>query len=218
MKKHEKILVAALYLEQEDVLAYLQDILILKSWNLYPEDFGMKFHAQYPDTNRVIACLCGKRGIIQRGWLSKNPDNLKLSLTDEGRKIALKFMPKEVIPTLPISEDLNDFLQQVLGSEAFKIYYLTHQETEITFRQAFQFWGIPTGTMTDGKAIQKGLEEFRINLDKIRVIFLETKEVVLNDSRPVGMDEISHIVELNNLLHNRMGKLIDNLIRRSTVR
>ncbi len=58
------------------VYAYLGD----------PMKFGLKsFETQYPDSHKVRSLLCGKRGLVQRGFLQRLAGGL-LRLTEKGRK------------------------------------------------------------------------------------------------------------------------------------
>lgn len=59
---------------------------VLRAWRLWPEAFGLRGHERaHPDSNRVLAKLCGKGGVIDDGWLAR-PSEGALALTHRGAR------------------------------------------------------------------------------------------------------------------------------------
>jgi hypothetical protein len=92
MTLQEKILVAAYRLSSERGLFPVED-LIIRSWKDNPKDFSIKgYIAVYPDSNKVISCLFGQRGIIKgKGWLEAAVFN-QYALTDKGKREAERLL------------------------------------------------------------------------------------------------------------------------------
>lgn len=62
-----------------------REALALAAWRLDRAAFGLTGHEEeHPDTNRVWAYLCGRRGLIARGLLARRPDGC-LEVTAAGR-------------------------------------------------------------------------------------------------------------------------------------
>ena len=59
----EKILLAALQLEEAGQSPFSAEALIVAVWQQYPRTFGLKGYAeQYPDSNKVLSSLMGEKG------------------------------------------------------------------------------------------------------------------------------------------------------------
>src|SRR5207302_8072241 len=91
----EKILLAAHQLEDQGQSPFSAEALIVSSWQKFPRTFGLKGYAdQYPDSNKVLSCIMGERGLARRGWLSKMGQKL-YALTKEGRQVAQRLLMGE---------------------------------------------------------------------------------------------------------------------------
>src|SRR5258708_34319035 len=68
----QRILLAASHLEEQGQTPFSAEALIVASWQESPRAFGLKGYAdQYPDSNRILSCVMGERGLAKRGWLVK---------------------------------------------------------------------------------------------------------------------------------------------------
>jgi len=68
----EKILLAAHQLEEQGQSPFSAEALIVAAWQKFPKTFGLKGYTdQHPDSNKVLSCIMGERGLARRGWLSK---------------------------------------------------------------------------------------------------------------------------------------------------
>src|SRR5947199_1903329 len=83
----EKILLAADTLDQAGQSPFSAEALIVASWQKFPKTFGLKgYTEQHPDSNKVLSCIMGERGLARRGWLAKMGQKL-YALTREGRQV-----------------------------------------------------------------------------------------------------------------------------------
>lgn len=54
----------------------VQDLTVV-AWKMFPRTFGLKGHvAEHPDHNRVVAALCGGKGLVARGLIRRRSDGL----------------------------------------------------------------------------------------------------------------------------------------------
>src|SRR5438105_14789763 len=119
----EKILLAAHQLEEQGQSPFSAESLIVASWQKFPRTFGLKGYAdQYPDSNKVLSCIMGERGLARRGWLSKMGQKL-YALTKEGRHVVHRLQsggePTQT-GTAPvrISRDLEKYVLGLFSSSA----------------------------------------------------------------------------------------------------
>jgi hypothetical protein len=78
---HEMVLLAAADCEPH----FTVPALVVAAWKRWPECFGLSgWNAHYPDSNRVVVNLYGKRGLIRRGLLIGNGTG-RFMLTAAGR-------------------------------------------------------------------------------------------------------------------------------------
>src|SRR5437879_1547981 len=83
----EKILLAAHHLEERGMSPFSAENLIVAAWQEYPRTFGLKgYDEQFPDSNRVLSCIMGEKGLTKRGWLAKMGHKM-YSLTRDGRQV-----------------------------------------------------------------------------------------------------------------------------------
>src|SRR5437868_7034435 len=94
----EKILLAAFDLEEAGHTPFSAEALIVSVWKKFPDTFGLKeFSDQYPDSNKVLVGLMGKRGLAWRGWLAKLGQK-QYALTREGRQMVRRLLMGEEHP------------------------------------------------------------------------------------------------------------------------
>ena len=63
----QKILMAAYRLEEQGQTPFSAEALIVAAWQENPRTFGLKgFADQYPDSNRVLSCIMGEKGLARR--------------------------------------------------------------------------------------------------------------------------------------------------------
>src|SRR6266436_6004528 len=144
----EKILLAAHQLENQGQSPFSAEALIVSSWQKFPRTFGLKGYAdQYPDSNKVLSCIMGERGLARRGWLSKMGQKL-YALTKEGRHVVQRLQaggePTNTSvsgSTVKIARDQEKYLLGVFASSAVQKFEEGLKD-ELTFADACRFWGI----------------------------------------------------------------------------
>src|SRR5437868_10785075 len=122
----EKILLAAFDLEEAGKTPFSAEALIVSVWKKFPDTFGLKeFSEQYPDSNKVLVGLMGKRGLAWRGWLAKLGQK-QYALTREGRQTVRRLLEgdEEPVKTRPsgvvsLTRDQEKLLQTLLASTAW---------------------------------------------------------------------------------------------------
>src|SRR5437667_1056181 len=112
----EKILLAAQQLDDRGQSPFSAEALIVASWQKFPKTLGLKGYAdQYPDSNKVLSCIMGERGLTRRGWLAKMGQKL-YSLTREGKQVVIRLQtggeppPTGQQPAVKISRDQEKYL------------------------------------------------------------------------------------------------------------
>jgi hypothetical protein len=89
----EKILLAAITLEAE---TFDTDTLVVCAWKRYPESFSLGAHP-YPDSNAVIARLCGKDGLVGLRWFERPaPGTFRVTKAGRNHAIDLDVRGREV--------------------------------------------------------------------------------------------------------------------------
>ncbi len=60
--------------------------LVVQAWKDSPKVFGLRgYEDTMADSNRILAPLCGARGLVAQGWLVKHPDRF-YSVSEQGRE------------------------------------------------------------------------------------------------------------------------------------
>lgn len=72
----EKLLLAAENLHNLGNIAFTVHSLTVAAWQRFPDAFGLAgFAGKYPDHNKVVSALCGKKGLVHRGWFVRKAAN-----------------------------------------------------------------------------------------------------------------------------------------------
>ncbi len=95
--------------------------LVVEAYKLSPEAFGLRgYEDRHLDSNRILAPLCGNRGLVAQGWLVKHPDRYySLSRTGNEQAHAIaggdrRPLKKRRIPTVAAA-----LLDTLFQSQAF---------------------------------------------------------------------------------------------------
>jgi hypothetical protein len=214
----EKILMAAQQLEERGQSPFSAEALIVASWQKFPKTFGLKGYAdQYPDSNKVLSCIMGERGLTRRGWLCKMGQKL-YSLTREGKAVVLRLQnggePPSVgsLPAIRISRDQEKILLGLFSSSAVQKFEEGLKE-ELTFADASRYWGTEE---LRGDALTTRLARIRATLaDVERSLANSTAE--LTNGRSVSKDDIVLLTAVHEYLEDRFARHL-NLLRTRVVR
>jgi hypothetical protein len=216
----EKILMAAHELEQQGQSPFSAEALIVTAWQKFPRTFGLKGYGdQHPDSNKVLSCIMGNRGLARRGWLAKMGQKL-YTLTREGRQVVQRLAeggghtPLTAPPPQPtsrLSRDQEKSLLASLGSTAVHKFE-EGLKNELTFGDACRFWGISENL--HGSALDQKLTSQRQNLLEIERLIGQTS-VELNNGRSVSREDVSLLTAVHEWLSDRFSRHLSLLRNRN---
>ena len=213
----EKILLAALELEQQGQSPFSAEALVVSSWQKYPSTFGLKGYAdQYPDSNKVLTSIMGVRGLAGRGWLAKVGQKL-YTLTRDGRQIVRRLQDGGDAPAAPagvkLSRDHEKMLASLWSSSAVE-KYTEGRKPELTFADACAFWNV--NESMSGPAVKAQLEAQRGQFAELERL-LSAGDTSLSSGRSVSAEDIQQLAEISHYLQERFSRHL-NLLRSRAVR
>jgi hypothetical protein len=204
----EKILLAARLLEEKGQSPFSAEALIVASWQKFPRTFGLKgFTDQYPDSNKVLSCIMGERGLARRGWLSKMGQKL-YALTREGQQVVARLQEGGETPApaaggpVRIAKDQEKYLLGLLSSSAVEKFEEGLKD-ELTFADACRFWGITENL--HGPALTARLDRLRASLVEVeRLIGAGSAE--LSTGRSISKSDLYLITAVHEYLEDRFSR------------
>ena len=215
----EKILLAAHQLEDQGQSPFSAEALIVSSWQKFPRTFGLKGYAdQYPDSNKVLSCIMGERGLARRGWLSKMGQKL-YALTKEGRNVVQRLQaggeptPTTGGSTVKVARDQEKYLLSLFASSASQKFEEGLKD-ELTFADACRFWGI-TENMK-GDALDERMSHFHSALGELDRVFADA-DAELSNGRHVDAGEVRVLTNIHRYMEDRFDRHL-NLLRSRSAR
>ncbi|HPD13935.1 MAG TPA: hypothetical protein PLE19_03255 [Planctomycetota bacterium] len=145
----DKLLAAALALEQSGKNHFSAEDLVVMAWHRFPHAFGLSGHMDqhgtpmYPDSNRVYMEIMGSKPLRKQGLLRKVGSKL-YALTDAGRQRAamVSETPQETLPEKwSLAREKIDQIRRLFDSRA-AAKLREGQPEELSFFDACGFWGI----------------------------------------------------------------------------
>ena len=211
----EKILLAAFQLEEQGQSPFSAEALIVSSWQKFPKTFGLKGYTdQYPDSNKVLSCIMGERGLARRGWLAKMGQKL-YALTKEGRQVTQKLLrgeeeeaPADRPTSIKLTRDQEKTLLALLGTSAVQKHEEGRKE-DMVFADACRFWGITENL--HGEALNARLDKMRTTLTELAQL-IGTGSAALSNGRAISMDELVLLSQVHEYLEERFARHL-NLLR-----
>jgi hypothetical protein len=212
----EKILLAAFQLEQQGQSPFSAEALIVASWQKFPRTFGLKgYMDQHPDSNKVLSCIMGERGLARRGWLAKMGQKL-YTLTREGRQVVQRLQaggeqPATSSAPVKMQRDQEKYLLGLFSSTAVQKFEEGLKD-ELTFADACRFWGITENL--HGEALTA-------RLDRLRAVLAETERTLgagsaeLSNGRSISRDDISLLTAVHEYLEDRFARHLTLLRNRA---
>jgi len=203
----EKILLAARLLEEKGQSPFSAEALIVASWQKFPRTFGLKgFTDQYPDSNKVLSCIMGERGLARRGWLSKMGQKL-YALTREGQQVVARLQeggeaPPQAGGPVKISKEQEKYLLSLFSSSAVEKFEEGLKE-ELTFADACRFWGITESL--HGPALTARLDRLRASLVEVERI-IGTASAELSNGRSISKGDLYLITAVHEYLEDRFSR------------
>jgi hypothetical protein len=213
----EKILLAALELEEQGQSPFSAEALIVSAWQKFPKTFGLKGYAElYPDSNKVLSSIMGVRGLAGRGWLAKMGQKLYV-MSREGRQLVRRLLNDGTSPpvedAIKVSRDQEKFLNGLWDTPAVEKFN-EGRKTEVTFTEACAFWGV--NESMKGEAVKARMDHFRLELAGLERL-LTIGEATLSNGRSVALADINRLHDLNTYLEERFARHL-NLLRSRVVK
>jgi hypothetical protein len=218
----QKILMAAFRLEEQGQSPFSAEALIVAAWQENPRTFGLKgFADQHPDSNRILSCIMGEKGLARRGWLAKMGQKL-YSLTRKGKeevqhlqgggsKTTKSSAERVKTPRSKIPRDQEKYLMSLFSASAVKRYQEGFKR-EITFADATKFWGITDNLQG---------EELTHRLDKVTATLADFERIVgtgsveLSNGRSISQEDLESLAEVNDYLKEQFARHLSLLKNRS---
>jgi hypothetical protein len=216
----EKILMAAQDLELQGQSPFSAEALIVTAWQKFPRTFGLKGYGdQYPDSNKVLSCIMGNRGLARRGWLAKMGQKL-YTLTREGRQVVQRLQdggghtPLTAPPPAVVSRLSRDQEKLMLGLHGSSAVHKFEEglKNELTFADATRFWGIDENL--HGGALDQKLERVRLMLLEIEKI-IGQGTVEMTNGRSVSREDLSLLIAVHEWLSDRFSRHLSLLRNRN---
>jgi hypothetical protein len=211
----EKILLAAQQLDDRGQSPFSAEALIVASWQKFPKTFGLKGYAdQYPDSNKVLSCIMGERGLTRRGWLAKMGQKL-YSLTREGKQVVVRLQTGGEQPSpgelqqVKITRDQEKYLLGLFGSSAVQKFEEGLKD-ELTFADASRFWGTED---LRGDALTARLDRLRATLADVERS-LGNSSAELSNGRSISKEDLSLLTAVHEYLEDRFSRHLSLLRQR----
>ncbi len=212
----EKILLAALELEQQGESPFSAESLVVASWQKYPKTFGLKgFADQYPDSNKVLTSIMGVKGLAGRGWLAKVGQKM-YTLTKDGRQIVRRLQhggEAPVVQGTKVSREQEKFLLGLWAGSAVE-KFLEGRKPELTFADACAFWGV--NESMNGPAVKAQLDHQRATFSELART-LTGGDATLSSGRSVSVEDVQQLEKISHYLEERFSRHL-NLLRSRAVR
>jgi hypothetical protein len=182
----EKILLAAHGLEEIGQSPFTAEQLIVKAWEMDRDLFGLQGYAsRYPDSNRVLTNIMGRKGLAGRGWIERVAEK-KYQLTAAGARAALKLGQSDTRGpgyAGALARKEIGVVVRMLESTAFA--KSRNGENDIIFRDACSFWGI--SNYSNAKTLHDRFIEIRDVLKELDKAIKEapTHEIALPERKIV---------------------------------
>ena len=218
----QRILLAAARLEEQGQSLFSAEALIVASWQESPKAFGLKgFADQYPDSNRVLSCIMGERGLAKRGWLVKMGQKL-YQLSRKGKDEVRRIMSGDTEPPargeavakpsrFKFPRELEKYLLSLFAAVPVQ-RYRQGLKREITFGDACKFWNI-TDAMQGDEVTQR--------LDKVSSSLAEIEQqlgggrVELSTGRSISKEDLDMLAEVHQYLREQYSRHLTLLRNRA---
>jgi hypothetical protein len=206
----QKILLAASRLEDQGQSPFTAEALTVACWKESPRTFGLKgYDDQFPDSNKVLTCIMGERGLARRGWLVKLGQKL-YSLSRQGKEEAKRVMagddsplPKRrALARIQVPKDLEQQLVGLFTTTAFRRYE-EGMKREITFKDACKFWGMTESA--SGESVDQALKRVPAILDSVENLLIgETVE--LSNGQSVSQADLKSLANVHKFLTEQFSR------------
>jgi hypothetical protein len=206
----QKILLAAHKLEEAGHTPFTAEALTVAAWKDSPRTFGLRgFIEEYPDSNRVLTCIMGERGLARRGWLMKVGQKL-YNLSRQGKEEALRVLagddsplPKRrALAKIQVPKDLEQLLKGLFNTTAYR-RYVDGMKREITYRDAIRFWGLAESA--HGEAVDQTIKKVPDALAHVEGLLIGDT-VELSDGQSVSQADLKSLAAAHRFLSEQFSR------------
>ena len=224
----EKLLIAAIDLEENGKRPFTAEDFVVNAWKNFPDAFGLSGHLddkglrKYPDSNRVFAEIMGTKPIRKKGFLEKVGTKL-YQLTTSGQDEAKRLSNMFLGDSDTVSDTIKSGLDRAMVNQIKRLFssraiekYIGQRIEEITFYDACAFWGITPRS----SAIQ--LENKIANFNNvIQTALTDSKGKKLtfeHGGRSYSQKEIKLLIDVHELLLKTYKQQIEVIMERKDER
>jgi hypothetical protein len=199
----ERILVAALALEDAGKTPFTAEDLVVSAWSLYRDTFGLQgYSAQHPDSNRVLTNIMGTKGLRGKGWIIKVGEK-KYRLTEAGRRAAKDLSEHATLCAEErageLSREAIAVLERMALSPPARKLSSGEPVESMTFSDASAFWGI--SARSSANALRAQFREIEEVLDAAEVVARRGDRVLPTGRRPIRLTK-ELVQSLRSLYHS----------------
>lgn len=212
----QKVLLAAYSLEQQGQTPFSAEALIVAAWTANSRTFGLKGYADlYPDSNKILSCIMGEKGLARRGWLTKVGQKLytlskmgrdevkRLTKTEDGVvEEAAAPVVEEETKAPKVSRDQEKLVTRLFSATAV-LRFREGLRQYITFRDACAFWGVADITLTD--AVRDASVRVPALLEGLEPL-LTTGSIDLNSGRKLSKDDVKLFLTVHAFLKEQFAR------------
>lgn len=218
LTKAEKLLLAAMELEQSGIRPFSAEDLVVAAWKVDPDAFGLEGYPQYPDSNRVYTEIMGSKPLRDRGWLLKTGVKL-YQLSDAGRIVVQNLMRQERSETgsrADLSRDQKRLIRKLLSSKAAAKARSDATDT-IVFSDACAFWDISPRSV--GSRLRARLQSVEAVLEVAQEVVREKGGLTLtHESEPVTAEDTQLLRDTHDLLKEKFAEELEVIRARTDER
>lgn len=209
LTKAEKLLLAAVSLEQTGKRPFSAEDLVVEAWKRFPDAFSLDGYAEYPDSNRVYVEIMGSKPLRTRGWITKIGGK-RYQVTEAGH-LAYKGLSwvngESMGPSVDLSREQRLLISRLLSSTALKKARADNIES-IIFPDACAFWDISSRSVA--KTLHGRLQSVEAVLAAVRQVISKSSSLDLgHGGDTLELDDLELLMETHALLLEMFAKELD---------
>jgi len=216
----DKLLLAALELEEKGLRPFSAERLVVSAWQKFPDTFSLAGYREengelsYPDSNRVFAEIMGSKPIRKRGMLEKVGSKM-YQVTEAGHEHAQTLLSRR--QRLPIQKaslprEVARELKRLFESKALE-KVKSNRNNDLTFYDACAFWRISPRSSAielEGRlANLEGVVESAVKIVKRKAASFE------HGGHAFGRDDLQVLLNVHRKLQERFQEEL-RIIRKRT--
>jgi hypothetical protein len=200
----EKILQAAMAINGENETFTAED-LIVSSWKLYPDVFGLQGYAdKHPDSNKILSNIMGSKGLREKKWIRKVGEK-KYRITEAGKEAYrnLANTNTESSHSAGLSREIKVILSKLLKTKALE-KFKTGQQENLNFSDACMFWNI--SVRSNAALLESRLKDFEVALSVAENLMADSKQdkiSLVHGEVSLSMDNIKELRCLHKFMYEK---------------